>query len=99
MIFSPGNATTARSRLPTSATAWLVERGEQRHARDHAGQFEAEIERRALADGAAPLGELLPQVVVDLAADDAFLQPAGVFRRLEADGGALELARRRSTSA
>jgi hypothetical protein len=35
--------------------------------------LQAEVERRALADGAAPLGELLAQVVVDLAADDAFL--------------------------
>ena len=93
MIFSPGSATTARSRLPSSTTAGAVERGEERHALDHLGEFQAEIERRPLADGAAPLGELLAQVVVDLAADDALAQAAIVLGRFEADGGALELAR------
>jgi hypothetical protein len=55
-------------------------------------RLEAEVERRALAHGAAPFGELIPEVVVDLAADDALVQPADILCRLETNGGALELA-------
>ena len=55
-------------------------------------EFEAEVERWTTTDGATALGELLPQVVIDLAADDALVQPADILLRFEADRGPFELA-------
>ena len=91
-IFSSGSATTARSRLPTSAIVWRSSEANSgtRAIMPASSRPRSSGGRSAMA--LAPLGELLAQVVIDLAADDAFAQAAGVLRRLEADRGALELA-------